>query len=264
MSGDDVRAAWNRLAEWWAGRQGVDDADAAHRDIIFPTTEELLAIQPGERVLDVACGTGNLARRLARRGAEVVAFDIADRLLDIARRQTPTDAAVVYRHLDATDAEELRSLGEGSFDAAVSSMALHDMSVIDPLLRTLPYLLKAGGRFVFSVTHPCFNNAGMQKFWERHYDAGFVDVAGVKITQYTNATPTEGVIAPGQPHGVPQFHRTLEELLGACLSAGLLLDALREPVDSPAVESSTPWDDVGTRIPLFLFTRWRVPPQRDA
>ncbi len=45
----------------------------------------------GKRLLDAGCGTGALAVEAARRGAEVVAIDVAPTLIEIARERTPTD-----------------------------------------------------------------------------------------------------------------------------------------------------------------------------
>ena len=66
---------------------------------------------------------------------------------------------LTYHVIDATDEQALLSLGQSYFDAALSNMALFDMADLEPLFRTLPKLLKPGGTFVFSLTHPAFNNS---------------------------------------------------------------------------------------------------------
>ena len=53
-----------------------------------PATERMLALQPGERVLDVACGAGRFARRMAASGAQIVAFDHSERFIERARLRT--------------------------------------------------------------------------------------------------------------------------------------------------------------------------------
>src|SRR5262245_65917978 len=67
---DGAVRAWEALAGWWDNTTG--EADAFHRQLVIPATDRLLAVQPGERVLDVACGNGGYARHLGARGAEVV------------------------------------------------------------------------------------------------------------------------------------------------------------------------------------------------
>ncbi|MBA3531803.1 MAG: hypothetical protein H0T73_07790, partial [Ardenticatenales bacterium] len=60
---DEVRAIWEQNAGYWDDYMG--EGNDYHLVLIVPTTERLLAIQPGERVLEIACGNGSFARRLA-------------------------------------------------------------------------------------------------------------------------------------------------------------------------------------------------------
>lgn len=267
---DDIRQAWNRNAAWWQQRQGSDDADVCHQHIIFPATEQLLVIGPGARVLDIACGTGNLSRRLARSGARVVGWDISERLIAYARSQTPPELHVQYQCLDATDPAALAAAldhGDGptSFDAAVCSMALHDMADIDDLLAALPRLLTPAGRFVFSITHPCFNHTGVTVVHEQSLAAEDDTSWALRVNDYPANRRVAGWVAPGQPHPVPQFERSLTELFRSCFSAGLVLDALIEPLAPPTLAKISPeFAQLWSRIPLFLLTRWRLAPPASA
>ena len=93
-------------------------------------------------------------------GAEVVASDFASEMIENADQyDTHYAARIAYHTLDATDEAALLGLGEGQFTGAICNMALMDMAAIDPLLRALARLLQPAGRFIFSITHPCFNQA---------------------------------------------------------------------------------------------------------
>src|SRR5207247_568992 len=59
----EVRAAWNESAAFWDQRMG--DGNEFVEVLVWPATERLLDLRPGERVLDVACGSGLSSRRLA-------------------------------------------------------------------------------------------------------------------------------------------------------------------------------------------------------
>ena len=83
---DRTREVWDRLAEWWDDRIG--DGNPTQELLLEPNTERMLELQPGERVLDIACGAGRFARRMAALGAEVVAFDHSDRFIARARQRT--------------------------------------------------------------------------------------------------------------------------------------------------------------------------------
>jgi hypothetical protein len=52
----DVAEAWEALAGWWDETTG--EADAFHQKLVIPATDRLLALRPGERALEVACGNG--------------------------------------------------------------------------------------------------------------------------------------------------------------------------------------------------------------
>jgi SAM-dependent methyltransferase len=76
-----------------------------------------LALKPGERVLDVACGTGNLAIPAARNGARVTGVDIAPNLLDQGRERAKAEGLAIQ--FDEGDAEEL-PYEDGSFDTVIT------------------------------------------------------------------------------------------------------------------------------------------------
>src|SRR5919199_1651139 len=78
---------------------------------------ELAALAPGERVLDVACGTGNAALLAARAGAVVTGLDAAARLIDVARGRA-ADAGVEASFV-VGDAQAL-PFEDGAFDAVLS------------------------------------------------------------------------------------------------------------------------------------------------
>ena len=94
------------------------------------------AIQPGQRVLDVAAGTGNAAIPAAQAGARVVASDLTPELLDAGRRRA--DAAGVDLDWVVADAEHLPFEDE-SFDVVMSSIgamfAPHHQDAADELVR---------------------------------------------------------------------------------------------------------------------------------
>jgi 2-polyprenyl-3-methyl-5-hydroxy-6-metoxy-1,4-benzoquinol methylase len=122
------------------------------RTLIAPITERLLDLKRGERVLEIACGNGAFARRMAALGARVVACDFAEMFVERAQARTVENAdRIEYRVVDATDEAALLALGAQSFDAAVCTMGLMDMPEIDPLLRALSQLLKPRARVVFAV-----------------------------------------------------------------------------------------------------------------
>lgn len=111
----DIDALKNRLkATWTAGDFGLI------AQCYETGAEEFvgrLRFVPGTRVLDVACGTGNLAVPAARSGAEVTGVDIAANLLEQARARAAAEG--LSARFDEGDAEKLPD-PDASFDAVIS------------------------------------------------------------------------------------------------------------------------------------------------
>src|SRR5512134_2667970 len=102
--------------------------------LCWPSLVSLLDIHPGCHYLDIACGNGLTSRRLAALGAKVTAFDFSANLIEKAKaRSSSLQSPISYHVIDATDENQLLSLGEGKYDAALSNMALFDMADIETL-----------------------------------------------------------------------------------------------------------------------------------
>src|SRR5262245_6739320 len=172
---------------------------------------------------------------MASFGARVVAIDTSTEFIARARERTPADLSIDYRVLDAASLAEMLLLGSERFTKAVCTMALMDMPEIAPLFSALGTLLSRDGAFVFSVTHPCFHSATMQRFAEMYEEGAGRHVirTGVKISSYlsSSARKTEGIV--GQPEPQFFFHRPLSRLLQQGFDAGFVVDGFEEPGFAP-------------------------------
>jgi SAM-dependent methyltransferase len=257
----ETAAVWDALADWWD--DAIGGGNPTQDLLIEPAQERLLAVSPGEELLDIACGAGRFTRRMAAAGARIVAFDHAAQFVARARERTPPDLAdrIDYRVLNAHDRGALLSLGEHRFDAAVCTMGLMDMASITPLLSVLPELLKPGGRFVFSVTHPVFNSGDESLIAEVvHQGTAFETELSIKITDYLTPRMQLDFGVPGQPVQHHCFHRPLSVLLNACFDQGLVLDRLEEPAfpasGAPPGDRTVRWEHIH-RLPQVLVARLR-------
>ncbi|WP_144901528.1 class I SAM-dependent methyltransferase [Halobellus captivus] len=100
----------------------------------------LLDPQPGERVLDLGCGTGHLTHQLADAGADVVGIDRSAEMVETARESYPH---LEFRRADARDFDV-----EEPFDAVFSNAALHWIDEQDAVCEAVADALVPGGRFV--------------------------------------------------------------------------------------------------------------------
>jgi len=101
---------------------------------------ELLKPQPGERILDLGCGTGTLTHEIAKAGAEVTGIDLSEAMLQQARSNYPQ---LAFIHADAGNFQ----LNE-KFDAVFSNAALHWMKHAEQVVSCIWEALKERGRFV--------------------------------------------------------------------------------------------------------------------
>ncbi len=256
----EVKDIWNQNADFWDEMMGNEGNDF-HKYLIEPTQERLLNLQLEELVLDVACGNGQFSRRMAQAGARVVAFDFSQGLIERAKARTIQDAGrIQYMVMDATDTDRLMDLGKQRFDAAVCTMALMDIAVIEPLIWSLARLLRADGRFVFSVLHPCFNSLGSRRLLEEEdRDGELTMMHSVRVSEYSRQTARKTLAAIGQPAPAYVFHRPISTIFNACFSVGFVLDGLEEPVFAETREGQRPLDWANYKqIPPVLVTRMRL------
>ncbi|WP_395658557.1 class I SAM-dependent methyltransferase [Nocardioides sp.] len=122
----------------------LGDYHAVATDLIGPLGHRLVeatGIDGGQRVLDVAAGTGNASVPAARAGADVVASDVTAELLEVGRRSAP-DLDIDWRQDDA----QALPYDDGSFDAVISCVgamfAPRHQDAADELVR----VLRPGGR----------------------------------------------------------------------------------------------------------------------
>jgi SAM-dependent methyltransferase len=127
-------ASYERLAETFA---------PIHDRIV-----EALAIEPGEGVLDVACGTGGVALRAARAGAEVVGIDISADQLEKARQAAAAEGLDV--RFDEGDAQEL-PYEDAEFDAVASAFGMVFAPDHERTAAELARVCRPGGRLAFTV-----------------------------------------------------------------------------------------------------------------
>ena len=106
---------------------------------------ELLAPRPGERILDLGCGTGHLTAQIAARGAEVVGLDASAEMIAEARRNHPQ---LAFEIADATQFEVPKPTVAEPFDAVFSNAVLHWVKPPEKAVERIAAALKPGGRFV--------------------------------------------------------------------------------------------------------------------
>lgn len=256
-----TRDAWEANAEAWDARMG-DEGNDFFNILCWPALATLLHPEPGQRILDIACGNGLTSRRLAALDARVTAFDFSASLIEKAKtRSNNYQSLITYHVIDATSEAELLSLGQHSFDAALSNMALFDIADIETLFRTLPKLLRPGGTFVFSITHPSLNNSStMHVMEEIDFEGEIKTLYSVKISRYMTPYYAQGLALRNQVKPQMYFNRPLQYYLNLGFQNGFVLDGFEERAFPPGHPQTSPlgWGGKFSEIPPVLVARLRL------
>ena len=152
---DHLGGAYDRYAHTKGTVQEVDHIVTA------------LDLKPGERVLDVGCGTGRHSLELARRGFEVHGIDISERFIEIAR--SAEDSSATFERVDA------RAMGfESTFDAVIClCQGAFGMMTADgedgAVVAGMAQALQPGGRLALSAFNAYF---AVKYHAEAEFDAG--------------------------------------------------------------------------------------------
>ncbi len=249
-------SGWEQMATWWDKNLG-DEGDLWHRTLIDPPLLRLVGEVNKLRVLDLACGNGYLSRRFARQGAVVTSVDANAPIIELARaRETQEPLGITY-HL--SDAASLQMLEDNTFDLVVCNMALMDIEKAAGAIEEVSRVLTVGGRFVASMSHPCFdkvNTSGWDieriypktTIWRKmsHYrEIDSVDMPWMKVENkiiYTRA-----------------YHRPLSWYFRTLRASNLVVAALEEPEPTEeflAKSDQGPWI---AEIPLHcVIEAWKI------
>lgn len=208
---------YDDIAEWydeWVGTHAMQE------DPYFPAVEALMGEIRGQRICDLACGQGRVARHLASLGASVVGVDLSAKLLAIARRYEEVDPrGIVYVHADVCHLDDQLV---GVFDGVVCFMALMDIPDLVPTLQSVARILRPGGWFVFATLHPCFHTS-------QSAEIETAEGAARTIRQYFVEGYWRSDARPGPPGRIGAYHRTLSTYLNALTDAGLQIVRVSEP-----------------------------------
>ena len=239
-----TEAAYDTIATWYDTVVRKGDV-AMTMDIILRPLLALMGDVLEQRMCDLACGQGMVARELARRGARVVGVDLSMKLLEIAR-QVERDEPLGVTYIQ-DDAQTLAPLEADSFDGIVCNMALMDIPDLEALCRSVVRVLCPGGWFVCSITHPCFQTPDSD--WMKAPD-------GVQ-SRTVPAYFTEGFWRSNNPNGVRgqvgAYHHTLGTYFTTLARAGLVLEQVIEPQPTTDTEAAIPGYHI---VPAFMVMRW--------
>jgi len=164
-----VQAMFDRISGVYDRMNGVMTAGLHHT--WRRRAADLAALGPGDRALDVATGTGDLALELARRvtpGGEVVATDFSGQMLVLAREKAAAHPPKADIRFEAANALAL-PYADGEFDAATVGFGARNFSDLERGLAEMARVVRPGGRVVvLEITTP--RGPPLATFFELWFD----------------------------------------------------------------------------------------------
>jgi SAM-dependent methyltransferase len=232
---------WETHAGWW---QDVftAGADPEYEEQILPLVAAHLA--GADRVLDVGCGEGQVARLAVAGGATcVVGVD-------------PTWTQVTVAHERGGGPAYARSgagrlpIASGAFDAVVACLVFEHIRDVDDAIAEVARVLRPGGRFLFLLNHPLLQTP----------NSGWIDDQVLDPPeQYWRIGPylveDETIEEVEKDVFIPFIHRPLSRYLNALADNGLLLQRMEEPAPPPGFLARASEYEAAATIPRLLFLR---------
>jgi demethylmenaquinone methyltransferase / 2-methoxy-6-polyprenyl-1,4-benzoquinol methylase len=142
---DEVRSMFDRIAGVYDPMNRLMTAGLDRR---WRRETARAVVQPGNRVLDACCGTGDLAIAARREGGQVTGVDFSERMLERARRKSP-EIEWVQGDVMALPFED------ASFDSVTVGFGVRNVADLEEGLRELRRVLRLGGKLgVLEITRP--------------------------------------------------------------------------------------------------------------
>lgn len=186
----------------------------------------------GRTVLDLACGDGTLSRWLAVHGAYVTGVDSSVQSVEGAKtRDAHERHGISYL---AGDPQDLYMIDDSAFDDVLCNLSLGRVQNLGAAVAEVARIIRFGGRFIFSVGHPCFEQqllGGARKPPPRH--------------NYFAEDLRSGLFGPVR-------HRTLATYINAVAARGFTVRRVLEPSAEERDVSANPNFHAWRRAPIAL------------
>ena len=247
-----MTTSWGGVAGWYDELLAEDDTYQAK--VILPNLLRLVAPQPGETILDLACGQGFFSRAFAEKGANVVGADIAPELIEKAGNKDSLGTKTVFV---VTPSHDLSMIEKGTIDKIVIVLALQNIEKIKETMEECTRVLKKGGALFIVLNHPAFR-VPKRSSWGFDEDS---NVQYRRIDAYLSESKNAIDMNPGasaigkKSETTVSFHRPLQVYFKHLTKAGFAVTRLEEwnsHKKSEKGKRSEAEDRSRKEIPLFL------------
>lgn len=246
--------SWEPVEKWYKGAVG-DEGHYYHQQIVLPGVLRLLAIEKSDSpaLLDLACGTGVLARRLPA-SMDYAGIDISPSFIKTARDADPSPKHE-YLVGDATHALPLK---RKDFTHAAIVLALQNMKEPKQALMNAAKHLQKGGILVLAMNHPCFR-IPRQSSWKIDEEQ---KLQYRRIDRYSSAMsiPIQAHPSKGEKSAETwSFHHPLADYSRWLHEAGFVIELIEEwHSDKMSTGAAAKMENrARAEFPLFMALRAR-------
>lgn len=245
--------SWGDVAEWYDRMLG--EGDTFQAKVILPNLTRLLALRPGERLLDLACGQGFFSHAFAALGAEVTGADVAPELVALAQKAAKKGAKAP--RFVVAPSHDVAPVAAASMDKIVVVLALQNIDDVRGTFQECGRVLTDRGSLHLVINHPSFRvPKGSSWEWDeggkqyRRVDR-YMTEAKVKIKMRPGADPTAETIS---------FHRPLQHFVKALAKQGFAVTNLEEWTSHKTSDSGPRAKEENRarkEIPMFMYLEAR-------
>ncbi len=217
---DSTKNLYNDTAKQWIRGEPSSLSDFTARPFILEMCEPVAERQ----ILDLGCGEGYCSRELSRRGAALHGIDLSQSMIAAARLQeTKDNLGIDYEVGCATN---LQQFDDRQFDLVVAVFLFNYLTTTQTqqCMTEVLRVLRPGGRFIFSVPHPCFPymREPAYPFYFEVEDKGY-------FSQRDRQFPGRIWKRDGSSLNVQLVHKTFTDYFDALKNAGFkIMPVLRE------------------------------------
>lgn len=242
--------SWGGVATWYDDHL-EKNGDTYHEKVVYPNLLRIVGDVKKQKILDLACGQGQLSLLLAQGGASVTGVDIGKELIAIAEKNGKDNKFTLHYFVSPSD--DLYMVKDGSLDTVVCVLALQNIEKLSETLEEVSRTLKVGGRFICVINHPSFRNP-KKTHWG--YDEKG-DIQYRRVDEYMSESKLKIDMTPGSTDKkyTVSFHRPLQVFIKAFSKHQLLVSRLEEWVSHKKSERGPRQkaEDVSRKeIPLFM------------
>jgi len=237
--------SWQKVSKWYGSIVG-EKGHYFHQAVILPNGLRLLDLKPNDRLLDVACGQGILARKIPPT-VKYLGVDVSKQLIDEAKKMD-TNHSHQYMVSDVTK----QIPGKENFNKAAIILALQNIKETDTVIRLVGERLEKHGKFLIVLNHPCFR-IPRQSSWETDPKN---KLQYRRINRYMNELEIPINAHPGEENSTVtwSFHHPMEDYSDYLYKNGFLIEKIEEWTSDKKSEGSAAKMENRAReeFPLFM------------